>query len=364
MISDDPRAGRVDPSFWSGRRVFVTGHTGFKGTWLVTWLTRMGADVAGFALDPGDTPSLFEATGVERDVRHAVGDIREADHLSRAMAAHRPDIVLHLAAQALVRAGYAAPAETYAVNVVGTAHVLDAVRHLDCVEATVVVTTDKCYENREWVWAYREDDRLGGSDPYSSSKACAEILVDSYRRSFAAGDDALGAVATARAGNVIGGGDWSQDRLVPDIVRARLADQHLTLRYPEAVRPWLHVLDPLAGYLVLAQRMVNDPTAAAAWNFAPDPSDEWTVARIVELFAAVWGGDGSWRQEEGAFPHEARALQLDSSRARAYLGWRPALTTEEAVTMTALWYLRNADGASARSLVDADIDEYERRTTT
>jgi CDP-glucose 4,6-dehydratase len=354
--------GSVDPAFWRGRRVLVTGHTGFKGSWLTAWLVRMGADVTGFALAPQTVPSLYDEAGIAEGVGDLRGDVRDAAAVAAATRDSGAEVVLHLAAQALVRTSYVAPADTYAVNVMGTVNVLDAVRACPGVRVVVVVTSDKCFANREWLWPYREDDPLGGRDPYSSSKACAEHVTAAYRDSFLA--RAGCAVATARAGNVLGGGDWAEDRLVPDIVRSIIDDRPLVLRYPEAVRPWQHVLDPLAGYLMLAQRLWSDPDAAGAWNFAPGDEEGWTVRRIVGRLAEVLDRSGEWTAEPGPLPHEAGLLRLDASRARTLLGWRPRFALDETLRHVAAWYGAHAAGTAAADLVDAEIAHHQAMVAT
>ncbi|MGN6653193.1 CDP-glucose 4,6-dehydratase [Trinickia sp.] len=352
----------IDDAFWRGKRVLVTGHTGFKGGWLCLWLQTLGADVAGYALGPPTTPNLFDAARVGQSMRSVIGDIRDFEGLLEIVRAHRPEIVVHLAAQPLVRYAYEAPVETYSTNVMGTVNVLEAVRLAGGVRAVVNVTSDKCYDNREWVWGYRESDRLGGFDPYSSSKACAELVTDSYRNSFFnAADFARHGVALAsvRAGNVIGGGDWAADRLVPDIVRALSARRTVVVRHPEAVRAWQHVLEPLGGYLRLAQALcVDGPAYASAWNFAPDDADARPVRWIVERFASRWGSNMTWVAQGGEHWHEANLLKLDASKARMRLGWTPRWPLSKAIDKIVEWhqgFLRNAD---MHALTQSQIRAY------
>lgn len=327
----------LNPAFWRGRRVFLTGHTGFKGSWLSLWLQDMGAVVHGYALPPATEPSLWQAAQLENLIPGETADIRDGQRLAEAVARFRPEIVLHLAAQPLVRESYRAPSDTYATNVMGTLNLLEAVRHCDTVRAVLVVTTDKCYENREWIWPYREQDVLGGIDPYSSSKACTELLCASWRDSFLR--KAGIALATARAGNVIGGGDWSPERLVPDVLHCWQRNQPVALRYPNATRPWQHVLEPLHGYLMLAEAMFNDGDAAAsAWNFGPDTEGVASVGEIVQHLAGLWPAAATWTVEEQAQPHEAGLLALDSSKARQRLGWRPHWSLHEALARTVQWH--------------------------
>lgn len=341
--------------FWRGKRVLLTGHTGFKGSWLALWLASRGARVAGYALEPPTTPSLFELAGVGRDVEDIRGDVRDADAVRQAIANHRPDAVFHLAAQPLVRHSYDAPLETYAVNVMGTAHVLEACRRTDSVRVAVVITTDKVYENAEWLWGYRENDRLGGHDPYSNSKACAELVTAAYRDSFFAKG---AAVATARAGNVIGGGDWARDRLVPDAMKAFAEGRTLRIRNPQAIRPWQHVLEPLAGYLMLAERLWDDRSFAGAWNFGPSDDDARPVAEVAERLAALWGANAAVELEPGEKPHEAQLLKLDSSKARTSLQWKPRLDLDTALARVVEWYRLHASGGDVRALTLAQIDSY------
>ena len=351
----------VRREFWRGRSVFLTGHTGFKGGWLSTWLLTLGARVAGYALAPDTTPSYFERCGLAERLASCYGDINDAGALEAALGAARPSIVFHLAAQSLVRRSYRAPVETFATNVLGTARLLEAVRGTPSAEAVVVVTSDKCYDNRERPEGYREDEPLGGHDPYSASKAAAELVAAAYRRSFFA----QGArVATVRAGNVIGGGDWAEDRLVPDAMRALARGEAVRVRNPAAVRPWQHVLEPLGGYLTLAERLVESDAFATAWNFGPRDEDAVPVAALVELVLGLWG-DGRWEAvAEAAAPHEAGLLRLDWTQARQRLGWRPVLTLKEAAELTVAWYRAAAGGATPPALYDLGVEQigwYERR---
>lgn len=352
----------LDDSFWRGKRVLVTGHTGFKGSWLCLWLQLLGADLAGYALAPPTSPNLFEAAQAGRSMHSVLGDIRDLARLFDLMRTHRPEIVIHMAAQSLVRRSYEQPVETYATNVLGTVNLLEAVRLTESVRAVVNVTSDKCYENREWVWGYRENDRLGGFDPYSNSKACAELVTESYRNSFfnAACFDRHGvALASARAGNVIGGGDWAADRLVPDILRALSAGQPVAVRNPGAVRPWQHVLEPLCGYLSLAQALyISGPKYAGAWNFAAEEADARPVRWIVERFLAHWGGAASWREEPGEHPHETNMLRLDASKARAALGWKPRWPLPKTIEKIVEWHQGFLRGAEMHALSQSQIRAY------
>ncbi|MEA2480073.1 MAG: CDP-glucose 4,6-dehydratase [Thermoleophilaceae bacterium] len=339
----------LDPAAWAGRRVLITGHTGFKGGWLALWLAALGAEVTGFA-EPAAEPSFFGLAGIDADVRSRIGDVRDAAAVARVVADARPEVVLHLAAQPLVRASYEDPAATYAVNVMGTVNVLDAVRAAaPGVRSVVVVTSDKCYANREWEWGYREDEPLGGRDPYSSSKAAQEIVAAAYRDSYDL------PIATARAGNVIGGGDFGADRIVPDAVRAAVAGEPLRVRNPDAIRPWQHVLAPLHGYGLLAER-----AATGAWNFGPAEADARPVRELVDRLAAAWDGGLTWAADPGDHPHEAHFLKLDSSRARTRLGWAPAWDLEQGVAATAEWYRAWRRGGDVRALALEQIDAYGR----
>ncbi len=327
--------------FWKDKRVFLTGHTGFKGSWLSLWLQSMGAQVTGFSLEPNTIPCLFEVASVGDDMRSVIGDIRDPDALSAAVRGAAPEIVIHMAAQPLVRESYDNPVFNYATNVMGTVHLLEAVRHTPGVKAVVVVTSDKCYENREWHWAYNEQSALGGDDPYSNSKACSELVTSSYRTSFFNPnrfEEHGVAVATARAGNVIGGGDWAKDRLVPDALAALQAGSPLVLRNPHSTRPWQHVLEPLNGYLVLAEALFDKgPRHAEAWNFGPYEFSDRTVGWIVERLCGLWGLDIPKQQDTGPKPHEAGYLKVDSSKARAVLGWAPKLDLETTLQWIVDW---------------------------
>lgn len=339
----------MNESFWRDRRVFITGHTGFKGSWLSLWLHSLGAQVTGYALDPPTSPSLFEAAAVSGLVRSIHGDVRDAAALTRALRESRGEVVFHLAAQALVRRSYAEPVETFSTNVVGTACLLDAVRQAPDVRAVVIVTTDKCYENREWPWPYRESDTLGGRDPYASSKACAELVTSAYRDSFFNPSSYAShgvAVASARAGNVIGGGDWATDRLVPDLVAGFARGDAVRIRNPDAVRPWQHVLEPLSGYLVLAERLIAEgPAFGEAWNFGPDNVDACEVSAVADMLAEAWGAGARWEVEDVPKPHEAGTLRLDYAKARHRLGWQPRWRLPQAVRDTVAWY-REFDAAA------------------
>lgn len=335
--------------------MLVTGHTGFKGGWLALWLHRMGAQVSGLALAPEAT-SLFNQARIGEIVDHRLADIRDAVAVNTIVADVKPEVVFHLAAQPLVRHSYAQPAETFATNVQGTVHVLDASRRVANLKAIVCVTSDKCYENREWVWPYRESDPMGGHDPYSASKGAAELVIASYRRSFFPGDGTL--LASVRAGNVIGGGDWATDRLIPDIVRAILAGEQVEIRSPDAVRPWQHVLEALGGYLAIAERMIGgDVTMAEGWNFGPSDDDARSVGWILQRMLDTWGA-GSWKRTSAPQPHEAHLLRLDCSKARRALGWRPVWGLEKSIDSIVEWHRSVAAGEDARAISQAQLDAY------
>lgn len=344
----DVRALAPDPAFWAGRRVLVTGHTGFKGSWLLVLLDVLGAQITGVALEPDTTPSMFELIGGASLCDHHISDIGDAAAIETIFAQAKPEIVLHLAAQPLVRASYADPIGTYRTNVMGTAHVLEACRKTASVRIIVSVTTDKCYANDGRTEGYREDAPLGGHDPYSNSKACAELVSACWRDSFL-GDRGIG-LATARAGNVIGGGDWSADRLVPDAIRAFSARRALEIRNPQAVRPWQHVLEPLTGYLLLAEALAANPASfARGWNFGPAAADMASVREVIDLLAGHWGVTQKWTMQPGEHPHEAAMLTLDSSAAAEALSWRPRLSLDRALALTAHWYRADDKHAATRA---------------
>ncbi len=329
----------MEVNFWKSRKVFLTGHTGFKGSWLSLWLVSMGAEVCGYALKPDTQPNLFHALGLLGQEQSVLGDIRDLPALESAMRKFAPEIVIHMAAQPLVRLSYERPVETYEINVLGTVHLLEAVRRTPSVRAVVSVTSDKCYENREWPWPYREDEAMGGHDPYSSSKGCAELVTAAYRRSYFH-DTAAPSVATARAGNVIGGGDWASDRLVPDIIRAFTLAEPVTVRNPHAVRPWQHVLEPLSGYLSLAEHLYQQGSKfEGGWNFGPSDSDAQPVSHLVAEMSRLWGPGAAWQSAaDQSAVHEAHLLRLDSSKARTALHWRPRWTLDQALEKTVEWY--------------------------
>lgn len=351
----------LNPDFWKGKRVFVTGHTGFKGSWLCLWLAHLGAKVSGYALPPPSDPALFDMARVQDLIDSHIGDVRSVEPLAAALAAAQPEIVIHMAAQSLVRYSYEQPVETFATNVLGTVHLLDAVRRQASVRAVVVVTSDKCYFNEEWVWGYREDSRLGGHDPYSASKGCAELVVTAFQNSFFSADRHAGAavVGSARAGNVIGGGDWALDRLVPDILRSLLKDKPTLIRNPQATRPWQHVLEPLHGYLMLAERLFSDGHRfAGGWNFGPPEESERTVGWIIERLYALWGVGFEWQRDKNPGPPESTFLKLDASKARAHLGWRPKLDLPTTLEWIVDWTRRYQAGEDMRRVSLEDIERF------
>lgn len=349
----------VNPNsaFWLGKRVLMTGHTGFKGSWLSLWLQSMGAEVCGFALKPLTNPSLFYAAGVAKGLRSEIGDVRNYNHVLSVTKSFQPEIVFHLAAQPLVRQSYIDPIETYSTNLMGTVNLLEAVKNVGSVKAVVNVTSDKCYENREWVWGYREDEPMGGFDPYSNSKGCSELITNSYRQSFYS-DLGIG-LATARAGNVIGGGDWSQDRLVPDLLAAFERKESVILRNPQAIRPWQHVLEPLSGYLMLAENLFSYGNRfSGAWNFGPHEQDAKTVQSIVERLATTWGDGAMWQIDTSPQPHEANYLKLDISKAKHFLHWNPRWELGFAIEKIIDWHKAWLDRSDMRIKCISQIDEF------
>ncbi len=353
----------LNRTFWKGRRVFVTGHTGFKGSWLSLWLDSLGANVTGYALDPPTQPNLFELARVARCIRSIRGDIRDFPQLKSVIAECRPEVVIHMAAQSVVRRGYEDPIETYSSNVMGTVHVLEALRQLNQPCAVVNVTSDKCYENREWVWGYREDEPMGGRDPYSNSKGCAELVTTAYRESFFPPESFERhrvALASARAGNAIGGGDWTGNQLIPDLIRAFLADKPCLIRNPLATRPWQFVLEPLHGYLMLAERLAEDPGRfASGWNFGPADEDAKPVSWIADELVRLWGNRASWSHDGSLHPHEAHLLKLDASKSKALLGWHPLLPINLALEWIAEWYRAFQAGPNLEGFTRLQIERYE-----
>lgn len=349
----------INPEFWRGKRVFLTGHTGFKGGWLALWLQELGASVFAYAMTPLSTPNLFTVANIGQTLAtNIIADIRDSDRIAKAIHDAQPDLIFHLAAQPLVRHSYSDPVATYSVNVMGTVNVLEAIRQTPSVRAVINVTTDKCYENQEWVWAYRENEPMGGHDPYSSSKACSELVTLAYRRSFLS--QAGVAVASARSGNVIGGGDWSNDRLIPDILRAFESGQTVMIRSPNSVRPWQHVLEPLAGYLMLGEKLYEDQANfAEAWNFGPCDEDARSVQWIIEHLIAGMPG-ASWQLDRSSQPHEASYLKLDSSKARTKLGWKPRWNLETSLENCLAWNSAYQAGHNMRELTLKQIRAYNK----
>jgi CDP-glucose 4,6-dehydratase len=353
----------VDRAFWKNRRVFLTGHTGFKGAWLSLWLHRLGANVTGYALDPPTEPSLFVQAAVGSLMQSITADVRDFPRLHAALDECRPEVVIHMAAQSVVRRGYEDPIETYSSNVMGTVHLLDAIRQLQRPCVIVNVTSDKCYENREWVWGYRETERMGGRDPYSNSKGCAELVTSAYRESFfpSSAIDRHGvALASARAGNAIGGGDWTRDQLIPDLMRAFLSGRPCQIRNPASIRPWQFVLEPLRGYLMLAEGLSKDAARlSTGWNFGPVDEDAKPVSWIADTLVASWGGYAGWTHDGGVHPREAHFLKLDHSQARAELDWRPVLPLARALEWIVEWYQTHQAGGDYRRVTLEQIERYE-----
>ena len=353
----------MDAAFWQGKRVFLTGHTGFKGGWLSLWLQQLGAEVTGYALEAPTTPSLFEVANVARGMVSIIGDVRDGEALKRVMAQARPEIVIHMAAQPLVRYSYVNPVETYATNVMGVVNLLEAVRATPGVRSVVNVTSDKCYENREWPWGYRENEAMGGYDPYSNSKGCAELVTAGYRSSFFNAEKYAEhgiALGSGRAGNVIGGGDWAMDRLIPDMLRAIGVGQPVMIRNPHSIRPWQHVLEPLSGYLTLAEKLYTEgPVHAEGWNFGPHDTDAKPVEWIIERMTHEWGAGASWSLDGQDHPHEATYLKLDCSKARGQLGWHPRWDIGQTIAKIVEWHKACDQGADMRAMTLAQITTYQ-----
>ena len=349
---------KINPDFWKGKRVFLTGHTGFKGSWISLWLQSMGAELHGLALNPPTSPSLFNEANVGIGMVSNIGDICNYSTVRKAIDECKPDIIIHMAAQPLVRYSYQEPVETYATNVMGTVHVLEAARQAGTAKAIINVTTDKCYENREWVWGYREDEPMGGHDPYSNSKGCSELITSAYRRSFFQQSGI--SLASVRAGNVIGGGDWAADRLVPDILRSFGKEQPVIIRNPHAIRPWQHVLEPLSGYLALAESLYTDgQTFAEGWNFGPHEEDARPVQWIVEHMVEAWGSGASWQLDSGTHPHEASYLKLDISKAKTKIGWHPRWDLATALEKITDWHHVWLEKGEIQEKCLQQINEYQ-----
>lgn len=352
-------------NFYKGKKVFITGHTGFKGSWLCLLLNKMGADLTGYALNPPTNPSLFEQAGIESELTHIIGDVRDLEHLTKAIAEVAPEIVIHMAAQPLVRESYKIPVETYAINVMGTVNLFEAIRQNTGVKAVVNVTTDKCYENREWHWGYRENEPMGGYDPYSNSKGCSELVTASYRNSYFNANnynDHGIAIGSARAGNVIGGGDWADDRLIPDFIRSILKGEQVLIRSPYAIRPWQHVLEPLTGYLTLAKALYQEGSKFnGSWNFGPDDKDVKNVEWITQKICQLWGSDASFKLDKNPQPHEANYLKLDCSKVRAELGWVPSWNIEKTLDSIVMWTKAYVANENLKLVCNKQIENYFKK---
>jgi CDP-glucose 4,6-dehydratase len=352
--------GIVDPSFWKGKKVFLTGHTGFKGAWLSLWLQKMGAIIKGYSLDVNTKPALFAQANVAAEMESEIGDIRNLEQLTESMVSFSPDILIHMAAQPLVRLSYQEPVNTYTTNVIGTVNVLEAARKCSNLKAIVSVTTDKCYENKEWEWGYRENEPMGGHDPYASSKGCAELVTSAYRRSFFSTEHTA-SLASARAGNVIGGGDWAEDRLIPDILRAFEKSEPVVIRNPLSTRPWQHVLEPLSGYLVLAQELfLNGDEFAEGWNFGPKDEDCKPVSWILDKMVESWGGNASWSLDKENNPHEAGFLKLDCSKAASRLKWKPKWNLQLTLKSIVDWHQVYSNGGDIKKQCLKEINNYSK----
>jgi len=351
--------GKVNPTFWKGKKVFITGHTGFKGSWLSLWLQDMGAVVKGYALEPNTNPNLFTQANVAKNMDSEIGDITDLNHISESMKAFDPEVLIHMAAQPLVRLSYKDPVLTYATNVMGTVNVLEAARRCTNLKAIVSVTTDKCYENKEWAWGYRENEPMGGHDPYSSSKGCAELVTAAYRKSFF-NENNTAFLASARAGNVIGGGDWAEDRLIPDILRAFEKNEPVIVRNPMSTRPWQHVLEPLSGYLVLAQHLFDEGSSyAEGWNFGPKDEDCKPVSWILDTMVDIWGNGAKWELDKNNNPHEAGFLKLDCSKAAIHLNWSPKWNLENTLESIINWHQNYLSQKNIQEQCLFEITKYQ-----
>uniref|UniRef100_UPI004049EB3C CDP-glucose 4,6-dehydratase n=1 Tax=Fulvivirga sp. TaxID=1931237 RepID=UPI004049EB3C len=361
-MSIDLKLNTVDPLFWNGKRVFLTGHTGFKGGWISVWLAAMGAKVFGYSLAANTVPSYFNAVGIQELLeQNFISDVRDLSKLRLAIKMSKPEVLIHMAAQPLVRYSFHSPVETFSTNVMGTVNVLEAAREIESIKSIVVVTTDKCYENQEWVWGYRENEPLGGADPYSSSKACAELVTSAYRQSFFSGNSTSSnaALASARAGNVIGGGDWSVDRLIPDAITAFEADEPLVIRNPLATRPWQHVLEPLSGYLMLAQALFDRGRPyASSWNFGPGEEGNKTVEQVIDILSNTWGSKVGWEQDYSAQPLEAHLLKLDCSKAHHLLHWAPKWKLDQSIEKVVQWHKALKAGKDMKAISLEQINDY------
>jgi len=353
----------MDRAFWNGKKVLVTGHTGFKGSWLSLWLQKLGAHVIGYALPPPTSPSLFDVASLRDGITSINGDIRDSADFKAVITKQQPEIIIHMAAQSLVRYSYKNPVETFSTNIMGTVNVLEAVRQSESVRVLVCITSDKCYENKDWFWAYRENEPMGGHDPYSSSKGCAELITAAYRNSYFSKTDYPSngvSVATTRAGNVVGGGDWAKDRLIPDIMNAFIENRPVIIRYPNAIRPWQHVLEPLRGYLRLAEELWHhESDFAGAWNFGPNDEDSRPVSWVADHLTSLWGKGASWESDSTQHPHEATYLKLDCSKARSLLGWSPKLELTTTLQWIVEWYRAYLQQKNMRPVTEAEISRYE-----
>lgn len=344
-------------NFWKGKKIFLTGHTGFKGSWMSLWLNTLGAEVQGYSLEPEKPISLFSEAQIDKDMRSTIGDIRDLDNLSKEIILFKPEIIVHMAAQPLVRASYIDPIKTYSTNVMGTANLLEASKKCSSIKTILNITTDKCYENKELDKSYREIDRLGGFDPYSSSKACSELVTSAYRNSFFLESDV--SIATARAGNVIGGGDWSQDRLIPDILGSFASNKKVYIRYPNAIRPWQHVLESISGYLTLIERLYDDGHKySGSWNFGPNEKDAQSVEYIANKMVALWGNDSSWELDSSSNPHEAGYLKLDITKSKELLSWNPKWNLDQALDKVISWHQKWLETSDAKSICLNQIEDY------